>query len=136
MDLIAEQEPSSPKRIYRTVVEKRRIVERILEGLSVAQVAREEGVNTNQLHRWRREYQAGLLSSGDAVACHLLPVQVVSTPDEQTQAPASSEDAAPAIPLEVRGSIRIEIEPMRTTITAELGADPALFRAALEALRR
>jgi transposase-like protein len=68
MDLIAEQEPSGPKRIYRTVAEKRRVVERILEGrLSVAQVAREKDDNTNQLHRWRREYQAGLLLSGDAV---------------------------------------------------------------------
>jgi len=62
MDLIAEKGQLSPKRVYRTVAEKRGIVERILEGrLSVAQVARAEGVNTNQLHRWRREYQAGLL---------------------------------------------------------------------------
>lgn len=57
MDLITDQEQPCQRRIYRTVGEKRRIVERILEGrLSVAQVAREEGVNTNQLHRWRREY--------------------------------------------------------------------------------
>jgi transposase-like protein len=68
MDLIAGQGQFCPKRIYRTVVEKRRIVEQILEGLSVAQVAREEGVSTNQLHRWRRKYQAGLLPSGDEVA--------------------------------------------------------------------
>jgi transposase-like protein len=119
MDFIAEQEPSCPKRIYRTVGEKRRVVERILEGrLSVAQVAREEGVNTNQLHRWRREYQAGLLPSGDAAACHLLPVQVESTPVEQIEAPVSPEAAVHITSAEVPGSIRIEIEPARTAITA------------------
>jgi hypothetical protein len=42
MDLIAGQEPSRPKRIYRTGPEKRRIVERILKGLNVAQTAREK----------------------------------------------------------------------------------------------
>ena len=39
MDLIAEKGQFSPKRVYRTVAEKRGMVERILEGrLSVAQV--------------------------------------------------------------------------------------------------
>jgi len=134
MDLIVEQEQSCPKRIYRTVVEKRRIVERILEGLSVAQVAREEGVNANQLHRWRREYQAGLLPPGDASACHLLPVQVESPDVERIDAPSFPEAALPAGSAEVCGSIRIEIEPARTAIIAEYGADPALLRIALEAL--
>jgi transposase-like protein len=137
MDFIAEQEPSCPKRIYRTVGEKRRVVERILEGrLSVAQVAREEGVNTNQLHRWRREYQAGLLPSGDAVASHLLPVQVESPEVELIDAPVSPEAAIHVTSAEVCGSIRIEIEPARTAITAEHGADPSLLRVALEALGR
>jgi transposase-like protein len=135
MDLIVEKDPPCPKRVYRTVAEKRRIVERILEGgLSVAQVAREEGVNSNQLHRWRREYQAGLLPSGDAVVCHLLPVQVESPDVEEIDALASPEAAVPMNSAEVRGSIRIEIEPARTAITAEHGADPSLLRIALEAL--
>jgi transposase-like protein len=136
MDLIVEKDPPCPKRVYRTVAVKRRIVERILEGLSVAQVAREEGVNTNQLHRWRREYQAGLLPPGNAVACHLLPVQVESPHVEEIDAPASPEAAAHVNSAEVRGSIHIEIEPARTAIIAEHGADPALLRLTLEALGR
>ena len=136
MDLIVEKDPPCAKRVYRTVAEKRRIVERILEGLSVVQVAREEGVNTNQLHRWRREYQAGLLPSGDSVACHLLPVQVESPHVEEIDALASPEAAVPMNSAEVRGAIRIEIEPARTAITAEHGADPSLLRIALEALGR
>jgi transposase-like protein len=137
MDLIAVKDSACPKRIYRTVAEKRRIVERIQgSSLSVAQVAREEGVNSNQLHRWRREYQAGLLLPGDRGACHLLPVQVEDTQVEQVDALASPEATVPITPADVHGTIRIEIEPARTAITAERGADPALLRIALEALGR
>lgn len=39
--------------------QKRRIVEATFAaGVSIAQVAREHGVNANQLHSWRRLYQA------------------------------------------------------------------------------
>jgi len=137
MDLIAEKGQFSPKRVYRTVAEKRGMVERILEGrLSVAQVAREEGVNTNQLHRWRREYQAGLLPSGDTDECRILPVEVEAEHAEQIDVAASPEAAVPITPAEVRGSIHIDIEPARAAITAEHGADPALLCIALEMLRR
>ena len=46
------------KRRFRTVEEKRRIVEEALQpGASVARVARARGVNANQLFGWRRLYQ-------------------------------------------------------------------------------
>jgi transposase-like protein len=46
---------SSGKRRYRTVEERRRIVEETLAaGVSVAVVARRHGVNANQLFQWRK----------------------------------------------------------------------------------
>src|SRR6266481_6587651 len=51
------------RRRFRTVEEKRRIVEEALEaGASVARVARAHGVNANQLFAWRRLYLQGQLN--------------------------------------------------------------------------
>ncbi len=64
----------TPKRRYRALEEKRRIVEETLvEGASVALIARAHGVNANLVFNWRRQYQAGRLGSGRA---ELLPVRV------------------------------------------------------------
>src|SRR5437667_11024020 len=53
------------QRQRRSIAEKRRIVEETLvEGASVARVARAHGVNANQVFGWRRLYLAGRL--GDA----------------------------------------------------------------------
>src|SRR6266700_4744540 len=65
----------TPKRQYRRLEEKRRIVEETLaEGTSVALVARAHGVNANLVFNWRRLYQAGLLGGCDRAK--LLPVKV------------------------------------------------------------
>ncbi len=80
------------KRLYRTVAERRRIVEEtFVPGVLVATVARAHGVNANQVFRWRKLYQAGLLEplATDASAVRLLPVTVSS----------DLEPAEPAIPL-------------------------------------
>jgi transposase len=46
---------SNVKRQHRTVAEKRRIVEETLvEGASVARIARARGVNANQVFYWRK----------------------------------------------------------------------------------
>jgi hypothetical protein len=51
---------SSVKRVHRTGEEKRRIVEATLvPGASIARVARENGVNANQVFQWRYEYRNG-----------------------------------------------------------------------------
>ena len=50
------------QRQWRRIAEKRRIVEETLvEGASVARVARAHGVNANQVFGWRRLYLAGRL---------------------------------------------------------------------------
>jgi len=49
------------KRVYRTVEQKRRIVEATLvPGASIARVAREHGVNANQVFQWRYEHRKGI----------------------------------------------------------------------------
>jgi transposase len=53
----------SAKRVQRTAEEKRRIVEATLvPGASIARVAREHGVNANQVFQWRYEYRNGVSS--------------------------------------------------------------------------
>lgn len=85
---------SRSKRHYRTAEEKRRIVEEtLLPGVSVAAVARAQGVNANLVFHWRKLYQAGLLgdrpatSVGEASArcVRLLPVTVAE--DAQNKQP-------------------------------------------------
>jgi len=68
------------KRRFRTVEEKRRIVEETLQpGASVARVARAHGVNANQVFGWRRLYQQGRLEGRSSETPDLLPVRVIGT---------------------------------------------------------
>src|SRR6266436_4251596 len=93
-----------PRRRFRTVEEKRRIVEEALEpGASVARVARAHGVNANQLLAWRRLYLQG-------------------------QWEAAQRRNAPA----VCGTIQIELP--KGTIRIVGRADPASLHAVLEYL--
>jgi transposase len=63
------------KRRHRGLEEKRRIVEETLvEGTSVALIARAHGVNANLVFNWRRLYQAGRL--GRRGEAKLLPVKI------------------------------------------------------------
>jgi Transposase len=56
--------PTRPKKCYRSLEERRQIVEEALvPGVSVAAVARARGVNANLLFHWRKLYRAGLLTS-------------------------------------------------------------------------
>src|SRR5215472_13262142 len=65
---------SAAQRQRRTIAEKRRIVEETLvEGASVARIARTHGVNANQVFYWRKLYKGGRLGTPA-----LLPVTVTS----------------------------------------------------------
>jgi transposase-like protein len=55
--------PERRVRRWRSVAEKRRIVElTLVPGASVALVARAHGVNANQVFKWRGEFERGELS--------------------------------------------------------------------------
>ena len=127
----------SGKRVYRTVAEKRRIVELTLEpGASVAKVAQAEAVNSHQVFDWRRAYLKGKLEPRARKTAALLPV--VLSPAEASGAAVnaavaekSSIKTMAAMPARV---IHIEL-PGRAKISVESGVDAALLRAALECLR-
>src|SRR5246127_4946519 len=68
-------EPRS-KRRYRSKQERRQVVEETLQpGASVAVIARQHGVNANQVFYWRKLYREGRLG-GEPEAAQLLPVQI------------------------------------------------------------
>ena len=120
------------KRRYRTVEERRRIVEETLgDGVSVAVVARRHGVNANQVFYWRKLYRSGLLEQSaperQLCASPLLPVTVVDEPEVAGEPRISA--ASPS-----GGAIHIEF-PGRALVSVESRADAALVRIVLESLR-
>jgi transposase len=115
------------KRQRRSIGEKRRIVEETLvEGASVARVARAHGVNANQVFYWRKLYQAGRL--GATNASRLLPVRLTR---ESSPPPTISLPEHPS-QLSSFGTIHIELRQAQLRI--EGSADPALVRVLLECL--
>jgi len=115
-------------RQFRSKQERRRIVEETLKpGASVALVARQNGVNTNQVFKWRTQYRKGRLEV--EVPTTLVPVRVA--------------DAVPPLQAALRKSKPttkkfgvIDIDLGHARIRIEGTADPACVRAALEGLAR
>jgi transposase len=126
---VALDDGASGRRRYWTVEEKRRIVEQTLAStLSVAMVARQHGINANQVFYWRKLYRAGQLENDGGAEQHvrLLPVSVS---DEQPVEPGP-EAASPS-----RG-VTINIEfPGRTLVSLEGAIDADIVRAVVESLR-
>jgi transposase len=126
--VIPKQSSVSSKRQRRSVAEKRRIVEETLvEGASVARVARAHGVNANQVFYWRKLYQAGRLGSqGEA---QLLPVRI-----QKESLPATITVTEPrSSATSFSGTIHLELR--RAQVRLEGSVDPALVRVLLECLR-
>jgi transposase len=119
----------SLKRLRRTREEKRRIVEATFApGASIARVAREHGVNANQVFQWRHEYRKGSLEVGRQAQTRLGLVTVTAEPNSVTLSGIASAVAA-------SGSIHIEL-PGRAVISVEARVDPDLVRALLRSLLR
>ena len=129
------------KRQMRSAAEKLRIVEETLvPGASVALVAREHGVNANQVFKWRRMHLAGKLieqrsKRSTAIAARFLPVSVS---DAEPQSETAVAETA-TIPLPVRcttasGSIHIQFS--KAQVRVEGSADASVLRMVLECLLR
>jgi transposase len=110
--------------------EKRRMAELTFHpGASVAQVARENGVNANQLFGWRRAFERGELVEPGCGSTALLPVTVSAACESLIRKTAPQEQSSAS------GSIHIELTG-RALISVESGADASLLRLILEGLRK
>ena len=114
-------------RQFRSKQERRRIVEETLKpGASVALVARANGVNANQVFKWRTQYRKGRLDVDSLTT--LIPVKV-SDATQPVQAPSRRKSSPRKF-----GVIDIDLGHARVRI--EGSADPECVRAALEGLAR
>src|SRR6266498_3965407 len=94
---------SRPRRRH-PIAEKRRIVELTFQpGASVAQVARANGVNANQVFAWRRSVERGELVEPVSGTTALLPVTVSAACER------AMRKAAPQQQPSTSGSIHIEL---------------------------
>jgi transposase len=141
---------TTSKRPYRTIAERRGIVEETLApGASVSKIARAHGVNANQLFGWRKMYHEGRLSDAnprrrpqsnasqrsnrceaDTVAVRLLPVTVTAEIE-----PTSDSVVIPdkqAINDARLGTIELTLAKARVRITGAV--DAAALRTILESL--
>jgi transposase len=122
------------KRRRRSVAERRRVVEQTLApGASVARVARDHGVNANQVFHWRRLYQRGLLGGKVEPTGELLPVKV-SESAETTAMVARGSGVTAAIAPKAASAIQIELAKGRVRIEGR--ADVEMLRVVLECLAR
>ena len=114
------------KRQRRSAEEKRRIVEAtMVSGASIARVAREHGVNANQVFQWRYEHRKR--SSGKRAKAELLPVTLTAETHTLSELEVAPRAAPPS------GSIHIEL-PGRAVINIESGVGTSQIRAVLESL--
>jgi len=115
-------------RRFRSKEERRQIVEESLKpGASVSLVARAHDVNTNQVFKWRKQYDRGRLEIEARTT--LLPVKV----SEALPAPRA---ARPHKSSRVRRVGVIDIDLGHARVRIEGTADPDSVRAALEGLVR
>jgi transposase len=129
-------EGASRRRRYWTTEEKRRIVELTLSSsLSVASLARQHGVNANQVFYWRKLYQAGQLggeSAADAPSLRLLPVSVGN--EEPSEAEAAEAERDTRVSTEPLLTMNIEF-PGGALVSLAGAVDADMVRAVVESLR-
>ena len=113
-----------------SVAQKRQLVEATLvPGASVARVAREHGVNANQVFAWRKLYQQGLLEERSVGGVKLLPVRVAGA---DVPEPLSGPEVSSPCSL---GTIHMEF-PGRALVSVEGIPNAESLRVILECLLR
>jgi transposase len=99
-------------------------------GVSVARLARENGINANMLYTWRRRY----LAEQQAPSTGLLPVVLLCDAPTQVVASSSGEPQAPDMkPASPGGTIEIRIG--RAVVKVDGLVDADMLRIVLGSLR-
>ena len=129
-------EVASGRRRYWSAEEKRRIVELTLSSSqSVASLARQHGVNANQVFYWRKQYHAGQLGGESAVdgpCLRLLPVSVGN--EEPSEAEAAEAERDMRVSTEPPLTMNIEC-PGGALVSLAGAVDADMVRAVVESLR-
>jgi transposase len=145
--LVKQKRPSP--RIW-SIQDKRRVVEQALApGASVAEVARRNGLNTNMVFRWRREYRMGRYGpeAREPQGPNFIPVGVIGDDGRIVRSAILDVKARPALtdpPLQIEGTVakptpppslierpaqRVDLElPNKTRLTFDPNIDEAVFR--------
>lgn len=101
----------------------------LVPGASVARLAREHGVNANQVFTWRKLYREGRLGPAQSSEIRLLPVDVAPTTVAKSALPMVDPRGQP-------GSGRLRIECPRAHLIIEGSPDAQVLRVVLEHLLR
>ena len=101
----------------------------LLPGASVARLAREHGVNANQVFTWRKLVREGRLGPVPSSAVRLLPVDMVPTTVAEGTPPKVAPRGQP-------GSGRLHLECARAQLIIEGSPDAQALRVVLEHLLR
>jgi transposase len=101
----------------------------LVPGASVARLAREHGVNANQVFTWRKLSREGRLGGVPSSAVRLLPVDIALTTVAEGTPPRVDRRGQP-------GSGRLRIECARAQLIIEGCPDPQALRVVLEHLLR
>jgi len=101
----------------------------LVPGASVARLAREHGVNANQVFSWRKLYREGRLGPAQASEVRLLPVDVA--PTRVAESPRPMVD-----PRGQLGNGRLRIECPQGHLIIEGSPDAQVLRVVLEHLLR
>jgi transposase len=112
----------------RSLELKRYIVEQTLRpGASVARIAREHGINANQVFAWRKLHREGLLGEGMQAGADLVAVTMEGEPGRAalTMPPAES----PSLSV-------LRVESAKGCLTLEGRPDPTTLRIVLDRLLR
>jgi transposase len=84
-------------------------------GASIAGVAMAHGINTNQLHKWRREF---LTSKPGVVEPQLLPIAMTAEPEPDHAMQAQPEGSIDIQFLRARLSVRgrVDLDVLQTVL--------------------
>jgi transposase len=106
------------------------LVEQTLQpGASVARIAREHGVNANQVFGWRKLYREGLLGAAADAPTAMLPV-TIRAPDSP-----NSDESCPSSPATETASI-IRFECAKGSLIIEGVPDRGILDRVLDRLLR
>jgi transposase len=126
-----EARQERPRRRRYDEAFKRALVEQTLApGVSVARIAREHGINANQLFTWRRQFarterETPVPARQVQASASLVPVTVVA-----------DETAADGVAAPVTGDGQIEIRVAGATLRIRGAVDAATLQMVLASLRR